>query len=70
LGTSVFLCFSIDGMRTRRVRRSRRKAASGFSNCEVSSTNKMSQPLAAVDSLENAEYPVRFQVIFKSEKYL
>ena len=37
-------------------RRSSPKGAIAFWDCEVSSTNNLTQPLGAVDKLENAEY--------------
>ena len=46
-------------MRTRRVRRSSRKGAVAFADCEVSSNEDFSQLLGAVEKSKGAEYPVQ-----------
>ena len=46
-------------MRTRRVRRSSRKGAVAFADCEVSSNANFLVPPAAVKKLRGAEYPVK-----------
>ena len=45
-------------LRSKSVRRSSRKTAISFANCEVSSTECFSQPFGTVEKQRGAEFPV------------